>query len=277
MGVKTPIQWCDSTLNIQMGCDGCELWNPRAGVRKCYAGVMTERWAGTKGWPEAFDRPKLFPERLPVVTGWRDLAGKARPDKPWIRPDLPRVVFLDDVGDTFTESLPEDWLAPFLGPLAASRHVYVLLTKRPQKMAGFFGRHGPVPHNFWLCTSVTNRASLPRVGHLAAIDSPVLGLSVEPLWEGIDWAGVPGVDRVRWVKIGGESDQDSGKDDPPAPCDLARVRETRDFFLGRGVPVFVKQLGAIPVEGGRRLKLRDGHGGDWDEWPPDLRVREMPR
>jgi hypothetical protein len=42
------------------------------------------------------------------------------------------------------------------------------------------------------------------------------------------------------------------------------------------VPVFVKQLGSFPVSGGERLRPRDGHGGDWAEWPADLRVREMP-
>ena len=26
MSVKTKIQWCDSTVNPTMGCDGCELW-----------------------------------------------------------------------------------------------------------------------------------------------------------------------------------------------------------------------------------------------------------
>lgn len=26
----------------------------------------------------------------------------------------------------------------------------------------------------------------------------------------------------------------------------------------------------------RLLKLRDSHGGDWDEWPADLRVRQFP-
>ena len=26
MGEQTAIQWADSTLNLSMGCDGCELW-----------------------------------------------------------------------------------------------------------------------------------------------------------------------------------------------------------------------------------------------------------
>ena len=27
MSKTTKIQWCDSTVNPTMGCDGCELWN----------------------------------------------------------------------------------------------------------------------------------------------------------------------------------------------------------------------------------------------------------
>jgi protein gp37 len=55
-----------------------------------------------------------------------------------------------------------------------------------------------------------------------------------------------------------------------------------------GMPaVFVKQLGAKPldlfddlgigVSTERTLRLRDRKGGDWDEWPADLRIREFPR
>ena len=38
----------------------------------------------------------------------------------------------------------------------------------------------------------------------------------------------------------------------------------------------MKQLGAKATEGGRALPLNDSHGGDWEEWPEDLRVRQMP-
>jgi protein gp37 len=45
--------------------------------------------------------------------------------------------------------------------------------------------------------------------------------------------------------------------------------------------VFVKQLGAKPISGGEdgttfAVDLRDRKGGDWDEWPADLRIREFP-
>ena len=44
-----------------------------------------------------------------------------------------------------------------------------------------------------------------------------------------------------------------------------------------GVPVFVKQLGRNPVLSNREaLKLADKKGGDPDEWPDRLRVRQFP-
>ena len=53
-----------------------------------------------------------------------------------------------------------------------------------------------------------------------------------------------------------------------------------------GVACFVKQLGANPCEENdpngkypafhHELKLRDKKGGDWNEWPHDIQVREFP-
>ena len=266
---NTEIQWCDDTLNLQMGCNGCELWNPKKGIRKCYAGILTEKWAGRNGRPTAFDQPQLFPHRLQEALHWKDLRGVPRPDKPWIPPELPRLIFLNDMGDTFTEDLPVDWLAPHLEAMAASPHVYILLTKRAHRMADFFSRRR-VPSNFWLCTSVTNNASLKRIDHLLKIDAPVLGLSVEPLWEELHLNKIKGLGRLRWAKIGGESGTAA------SPCELDWLRRAADNCANAGLAVFIKQLGTKAMKNGVPLQLKDFHGGDWDEWPEDLRIRQMP-
>src|SRR2546426_2262742 len=148
MGLRTLIQWTDSTGNLEIGCDGCELWIPEKGIKICYAGKLTELHAGQPGWPESFDKPTLFPERLQQILRWSDLRGTVRSDKPWIPPELPRLIFLDDVGDTFSESLPLDWLAEHLPAMAASAHIYIVLTKRPASMRDFL-RRPPVPRTFW--------------------------------------------------------------------------------------------------------------------------------
>jgi hypothetical protein len=38
----------------------------------------------------------------------------------------------------------------------------------------------------------------------------------------------------------------------------------------------IKQLGKRPHENGVTLKLADSHGGNPEEWPADLRIREFP-
>lgn len=109
-----------------------------------------------------------------------------------------------------------------------------------------------------------------------------------------------------WCVIGGESGPHA------RPCDLGWIRDIRDQCKAAGVPCYVKQMGAKPVlpdtaEGarewhagvqigairwpagaerwlygpdGRRagyaLWFRDRKGENPDEWPADLRVREMP-
>lgn len=301
MGLHTPIQWCDSTINVQMGCKGCELWDPRRGIRHCYAGALTERHAGSPGYPEAFDKPRLFLERIDEALRWKDLRGtvrdgtsqgnrrgKTREPKPWLD-GYPRTIFLNDMGDTFTEGLPVDWLLPHVPRMAASPHVWIVLTKRHQRMLKFVRlcrrSLGGLPKNFWLCVSLTNEASLGRVPYLLKIREElpghVLGLSIESLLADLApllrdrWPDLPG--KVSWVKIGGESDQPNA---PARLCCLSWIRGLVEFFRPHA-PVFVKQLGSHvrhfdPGQGGARVPLRDGHGGDWREWPEDLQVREMP-
>jgi hypothetical protein len=53
MAGGTKIEWCDDTVNAEMGCDGCELWDAKNRVRICYAGQQTTRMLSKgplKGW-----------------------------------------------------------------------------------------------------------------------------------------------------------------------------------------------------------------------------------
>lgn len=80
-----------------------------------------------------------------------------------------------------------------------------------------------------------------------------------------------------WVIVGGESG-------PKArPCDIGWVRSIVTQCKAAGVPCFVKQLGANPHYTNHQGDMhacgpfRDPKGGDWNEWPEDLRVREWPK
>ena len=72
---------------------------------------------------------------------------------------------------------------------------------------------------------------------------------------------------ISWVIIGGESG-------PKArPMSLRWARMLVAECQSAGVPVFVKQLGAVL---GRELGAGP-KGGDWDRWPKDLQIRQFPR
>lgn len=204
MGKDCDIEYCDSSINLQMGCNGCELWNPSR--KSCYAGILTQRYAGKNpGFPASFEQPRLYVERLDTALAWSDLRGKPRRHKPWLD-ELPRVIFLNDMGDTWTEGLPRDWLAPLLPRIAASPHFWLILTKRP-KLAAEFSRTFPFPPNVMIIASVTSRATERRLDYLREVDCHWRGVSAEPLLGPISlrpWLYGPGP-RLDWVITGGES------------------------------------------------------------------------
>ena len=106
-----------------------------------------------------------------------------------------------------------------------------------------------------------------QVKYLGDIPAAVRGLSVEPLVEAVELD----LEGIGWVIVGGESGPLS------RPFDLSWARDIRAQCRLAGVPVFVKQLGGNPVEAGNALRLCDRYGGDWDEWPTDLHIWEVPQ
>ena len=109
---------------------------------------------------------------------------------------------------------------------------------------------------------------------------------------------------IDWVIVGGESGHGA------RPCRVEWIRDIVRQCKAAGVPVFVKQMGGNVItrndmiedafnngesgwpdpdvqhniNGFReeyqgadcRIKLADKKGGDWSEWPEDLRVRQFP-
>jgi len=91
-----------------------------------------------------------------------------------------------------------------------------------------------------------------------------------------------GQSKIDWVIVGGESGSGA------RPCDVAWIRSIVTQCRGAHVPCFVKQMGSNPVStfdewndgvlvgDVMHWKLRDRMGGEPEEWPVDLRVREVP-
>lgn len=238
MSDRTKIQYADSSMNLMSGCDGCELWVPVQGTKRCYAGNLTATYGGRKGWPVSFDQPTIFAERMQMLAKWKDLTGLDRPDKPWLN-GYPRVVFLNDMGDTFTPSLPDNWLADYMPTLASLPHIFILLTKQPRRAARFFGDYGAIPSNLWLLTSITSRRNEGRAWDLLVLRDrfprATIGVSLAPLWEPVI---LPWKD-LDWVITEGESGPTTA-----IPSHPDWFRSARDNCAAAGVPYFHKQNGA---------------------------------
>ena len=159
--------------------------------------------------------------------------------------------------------------------------------------------------NAWLGASVEDRQRAhERVSWLLQVPAAVHFLSLEPLLEEIGLARWIALNRqglameghfpLSWVIVGGESGRHA------RPCRVEWIRSIVEQCQVANVRVFVKQLGAnvrwAPRSGPcglwadhvrfdyqnyggdsvHRILLRDHKGGDPDEWPADLRVREFP-
>ena len=226
-----------------------------------------------RGFAPQFEQVTKFPGRMAEYARLPDLFGKAREDKPWLN-FLPRTLFVSDMADALSEEIDFEYLRKEIVDVAAGvhgrRHVWLWLTKMPKRMAEFgnwLGKAGVKwPDNLVAMTSVTSKKTVIRAEQLQKVPARFKGLSVEPLWEEVS---IP-LDGFQWCIIGGQSGVG------PKPFDLAWATSLREQCRASGTAFFVKQLGAKPVENGAALKLKDEHGGDWNEWPGELRLREMP-
>lgn len=250
---------------------------------KCYAGHINLDYGGRsehdpfavdRGYGPIFELPTKFPGRMAKTARLPDLRGIDRPDKPWSN-GLPRMIFVSDMGDALSEAIDFDYLKTEIVDVVSSpdgcRHIWQWLTKRPDRMAEFaawlLDTHGiDWPENLVAMTTVTNRATRSRIDDLRQVPARLRGLSVEPLVEsvGLDISGID------WLIAGGESG------DYAREFDIEWARSLKDQCRRSNVAFFLKQLGANVVGDGFPIELIDSHGGDWDEWSEDLRVREFP-
>ncbi|QDV21103.1 Phage protein Gp37/Gp68 [Gimesia panareensis] len=277
MSSNTKIQWCDSTCNPTMGCDGCELWTRQ--IKKCYAGTLHVRFGrSSKGYASTFENVTTFPGRMENASRWSNLQGLKRNEKPWLN-GMARLIFVSDMSDSLSSKITFEYLLDEIvsnakSPLG-SRHHWLWLTKRPERMAKFsvwLSKNGiEWPTNLWAGTSVTSQKTTSRIKHLSRVgnNSTIRFLSVEPQYENIDlttW-----LPKLDWVIQGGES----GNGAAPFHIEWARLLSKQCHSFG--VPYFLKQLGSNVKSGDKTIEFSDGHAGDWNEWPRNLRIRKMPK
>lgn len=243
---------------------------------RCYAAELHRRFNATgnnPGYARVFEEPRMHPGRMAKIAQMPPPTAAESEAKPWLS-GMRRMIFVSDMGDALAPTIPFEFLRQEIVDVAASptgqRQIWLWLTKQPHRMAEFsdwlIANGGTWPDNLVAMTSVTSPASQSRVGHLRRVACKYRGLSVEPLWAAV---AIP-FEGIDWVIVGGESGHAA------KPFHVEWARAIREDAAKAGASFFLKQFGAKPFMGGAPLALADGHGGDWSEWPDNLRVREVP-
>lgn len=251
MGKNSNIQWTDATWNIARGCTKVD-----ADCKYCY--MYRDSLNETRYVPDEVVRTKTvfsLPNRLKE----------------------PCRIFTSSLTDFFHPAIDnyreEAWNIIRYNP----HHTFQILTKRPERINRCLPGDWNEPERFshvWLGTSVGSNDSRQRIQQLLDCEhSGIRFLSLEPLHGPIDLNyDVSDLIRLQWVIIGGESGNEKGKY-RYRPCKLEWI-ESIIREVGPTSAVFVKQLGTHLA---KELKLIDRHGGDIDEWPEHLRIRQFPR
>lgn len=257
MGNKSTIQWTDATWNIARGCTKVD-----ADCKFCY--MYRDSLGGTRHDPFVVQRTKTV-FNLPLKL------------------KVPSKIFTSSLTDFFHPDIDtyrdEAWDIIRRCP----QHTFQILTKRPERIADHlpadWGEGWP---NVWLGTSVGSQDSAHRIIQLVnAPNARAKFLSLEPLYAPINLRDIkvkvrdmefyvlPAID---WVIVGGESGHSAGKY-RYRPCEVEWIEKIIQDCKTEGIPVFVKQLGTYLS---RQMHLQDRHGGDIDEWPEHLRIRQFP-
>lgn len=184
---KSNIDWTDYVWNPVTGCTPIS-----AGCQNCYAKRMAETGLrGICGYPadDPF-RVTLHPKRLNEPLKWKS----------------PKTIFLCSMGDLFHEDVPFEYVTKIFKSMFAyifdgslTRHLYIWLTKRPDRMKEYLEHHAPVPAfshqsfeqwkppNLWLGVTAENQATADeRIPILLDIPAAKHFVSVEPMLEPVN-------------------------------------------------------------------------------------------
>ena len=240
------IEWCDKSWNPITGCS--HAGSP--GCDHCWARRMANRLKGRYGYPK--DDPfkvTFHPDRLEEPLHWKK----------------PSRIFVCSMGDIFHDNVDAFQIGSiFIKILRYSQHIFLILTKRPQR---FLKLVPPIqlPPNIWLGVSVENQQTVDeRIPILLQIPAAKRFVSVEPMLEEINFMIdydqidllTQGID---WVICGGET----GPKARPMHPDW--VKSLRDQCQAARVPFFFKSWGdAIP---NRYLAPGIIDGKKWREFP----------
>lgn len=236
---ESKIEWTDYTFNPWSGCEKVS-----AGCKHCYAQALPRHMRRGAEWGPDAERVPASEDYWKAPLRWAKAAAKE---------GVRKRVFCASVADVFEVRLDLDPLRERLwGLIKTTLELdWLLLTKRPAKMATWAAEHG-WPDNAWAGASVENQdAADHRLPHLLDVPARVRFVSCEPLLGPVDllpWLTEGWYGRsppIHWIIVGGESGRH------PRPMSATWARSLRDQAATADVPFLFKQWGCYaPVEPG---------------------------
>lgn len=234
MGLKSSIEWTESTWNPVTGCTKIS-----PGCKFCYAEKMAGRlqMMGQPNYRNGFELT-LQPHMLELPLQWK----------------RPQSIFVNSMSDLFHDGVPLAYVQQVFDVMRrASWHRFQVLTKRAARLAEL----DPFlewPGNVWMGVSVESSEYVSRIDSLRQTRASVKFLSLEPLLGPLPGLNLQNID---WAIVGGESGHSA------RPVHEEWILEIRDQCRKAGVAFFFKQWGG-------RNKKKSGRlleGRTWDEMP----------
>lgn len=194
MGDNTRIEWTDATWNPVTGCTRVS-----EGCRNCYIERTPAFRIQRRKFEHGTTGVQLHPDRLDQPLKWK----------------RPRRIFVNSLSDLFHEDVPDEFIDDVMRAMAnTKRHVYQVLTKRPERMrdylSGWWKRCyqdsetgdyipvNPCPH-IWFGVSVESQETADeRIPLLLQTPAAVRFVSAEPLLSPINLS--------QWLKGGHDND-----------------------------------------------------------------------
>lgn len=282
MGENSNIQWTDVTWNIARGCTKVD-----EDCKYCYM------------YRDSFDKTRYNPYEVVKTKTVFNLPLKIKE---------PSKIFTCSLTDFFHETIDEYRNEAWDIIRKCPQHTFQILTKRPERIKNNLPKDWGVGwSNVWLGTSVGSQKGSIRAAHLAAVTAKIKFISAEPLWAEVDFTNIEnkiceddsplqpilgnketfdvlrglrihgqigyGFGKIDWMIIGGESGNETGKY-LYRPCELSWIEKIVKDCKQQHIPVFVKQMG---THLSKQFKMSDRHGGNIDEFPEHLQIREFPK
>ena len=234
MGLKSAIEWTESTWNPVTGCTKIS-----PGCKHCYAERMAERLQamGQENYRNGFALT-LQPHMLELPLRWKK----------------PQTIFVNSMSDLFHKDVPLDYIQRVFDVMRlADWHRFQVLTKRADLVAALDPKL-EWASNIWMGVSVESDKYRSRIDDLRTTGAKLKFLSLEPLLGPLHDLDLRGMD---WVIVGGESGPGA------RPMDPAWATDLRDQCKRAKVPFFFKQWGGTnKKQAGRVLD-----GRTWSQMP----------